>query len=181
MRLVPLVVVVALIVAGCGAGGRDDGVAPSPTSPFAITVTSRAFTDGGTIPVAYTCNGGGGAPPLAWSGVPAAARSLALVVDDPGATNGPVVHWVLHGLPARDGGLASHRQVPAGAVAAGPGSYGSRGWIPPCPRSSTHYYRFKVLALDAPAAGASMHDVLLSIEDHTIATGWLTGTVSAGQ
>jgi phosphatidylethanolamine-binding protein (PEBP) family uncharacterized protein len=61
-----------------------------------------------------------------------------------------------------------------------PSSAGGPGWKPPCPRSGTHYYRFKVLALDGPVAGESLHDVLVSIEDHTIATGWLTGVVSAG-
>jgi Raf kinase inhibitor-like YbhB/YbcL family protein len=173
VRFVP-VVILALIVAGCGAD-RDDGVTPSPSPEFAITVTSRAFTDGGTIPAAHTC--GGAAPPISWSGVPAAAKSLALVVDDPGATHGPFVHWIVYDLAPADGGLVDHH-APAGATVAAH-SGGVTGWLPPCPPAGrTHHYRFMVHALDAPVGGASTRDVLLAIDDHTIAVGWLTGLVT---
>ena len=51
----------------------------------ALTLTSSAFQPDGAIPPQYTCDGEDDSPPLAWSGVPAKARSLVLIVDDPDA------------------------------------------------------------------------------------------------
>ncbi|HEV2392844.1 MAG TPA: YbhB/YbcL family Raf kinase inhibitor-like protein, partial [Verrucomicrobiae bacterium] len=48
-----------------------------------MQLTSAEFTEGEAIPVKYTCEGKNVSPPLAWSGVPAGARSLALIADDP--------------------------------------------------------------------------------------------------
>ncbi|HEY1587555.1 MAG TPA: YbhB/YbcL family Raf kinase inhibitor-like protein, partial [Polyangia bacterium] len=44
---------------------------------------SAQFTANGPIPAAHTCQGADKSPALHWSGVPATAKSLALVVDDP--------------------------------------------------------------------------------------------------
>ena len=73
-----------------------------------LTLTSSAFAHNEPIPRLYTCEGRDISPPLAWSGVPAAARSLVLIVDDPDAPD-PAhprttwVHWLLYNLhgPAR--------------------------------------------------------------------------------
>jgi len=53
----------------------DAGVA------MALTLTSSAFQPGGTIPSKYTCKGDDISPPLAIDGVPAGAKSLALIMD----------------------------------------------------------------------------------------------------
>jgi Raf kinase inhibitor-like YbhB/YbcL family protein len=60
-----------------------------------MKVTSSAFQAGQAIPAKYTCEGADISPPLEWSGVPAAAKSLALICDDPDAPGGTWVHWVL--------------------------------------------------------------------------------------
>src|SRR5258708_1760024 len=70
-----------------------------------LTLTSSAFGAGQEIPKKYTCEGGDSSPALAWSGVPAGAKSLALIVDDPDAPDPkaprmPWVHWVLYNIPA---------------------------------------------------------------------------------
>jgi Raf kinase inhibitor-like YbhB/YbcL family protein len=62
-------------------------------------VTSSAFQAGQAIPTKYTCEGADISPPLQWSGVPAGAKSLALICDDPDAPVGTWVHWVLYDLP----------------------------------------------------------------------------------
>ena len=73
-----------------------------------LTITSTAFSPIGAIPALYTCEGKDISPPLAWSGVPAGTRSLALIVDDPDAPD-PArprmtwVHWVLYNLPPPTG------------------------------------------------------------------------------
>lgn len=62
-----------------------------------LTLTSPAFAANGSIPKRYTCEGADISPPLAWSGAPAGAKSLGLVVDDPDAPdpNAPKRVWVL--------------------------------------------------------------------------------------
>jgi phosphatidylethanolamine-binding protein (PEBP) family uncharacterized protein len=50
-----------------------------------LSLTSPVFSNGGDIPKRYTCEGSDVSPPLAWSGLPEAAKSLALIVDDPDA------------------------------------------------------------------------------------------------
>jgi Raf kinase inhibitor-like YbhB/YbcL family protein len=48
-----------------------------------LVVTSTAFTQNGAIPVKYTCLGQQASPPLNIANIPAEARSLAIIVDDP--------------------------------------------------------------------------------------------------
>ncbi len=121
---------------------------------MALTVTSTAFRQGGEIPAAHTCEGKDTSPPLAFSGVPAGARSLALVVDDPDAPdpNAPRmtwVHWVLHDLPPSATGLAEAvKQLPPG-TREGLNDWKRTGWGGPCPPIGRHRYFFKLYALDA--------------------------------
>jgi Raf kinase inhibitor-like YbhB/YbcL family protein len=175
-----LVVAGVLLVAGCGGGG--DGaraVAPTPTGAAStITVTSSAFANGRPIPRQYTCKGGGAAPPVSWRDVPSGAKSVALTVLDPDAPGGTFVHWVLYGLPPRDGQLAGD-QPPAGATEAA-NSGGGTGWTAPCPPNGTHHYVFTVYALSAEPSGQSTQDVLDAIGRTAVARGQLTGLVSAG-
>ena len=52
---------------------------------MSLQLSSSAFAHNGAIPTENTCEGKDISPPLAWSGVPANAQSLALIVDDPDA------------------------------------------------------------------------------------------------
>ena len=120
-----------------------------------MTITSSAFTHNGPIPKQYTCEGADRSPPLAWSGVPANAKSLVLIVDDPDAPDPAApkmtwVHWVLYNLPARDGGLAeavSSADLPAG-TREGLNDWGRTGYGGPCPPIGRHRYFHKLYALD---------------------------------
>jgi len=75
-----------------------------------MDLISSAFAANGDIPAIHTCEGRDQSPPLAWSGVPAETRSLALIVDDPDAPDPTApkmiwVHWVVYNLPAEISGL----------------------------------------------------------------------------
>lgn len=52
---------------------------------MALALKSSAFAHNGEIPRRHTCQGEDVSVPLAWSGVPAGAKSLVLIVDDPDA------------------------------------------------------------------------------------------------
>jgi hypothetical protein len=75
-----------------------------------LSITSDVFTNGGNIPAGYTCQGQDIAPPLRWTGVPDATKSLVLIVDDPDAPDPKAprmtwVHWVLYNIPPDTEGL----------------------------------------------------------------------------
>jgi Raf kinase inhibitor-like YbhB/YbcL family protein len=119
-----------------------------------MKITSSAFTDKGEIPKQYTCEGKDLSPQLAWSDVPAGAKSMALIVDDPDAPDPAApkmtwVHWVLYNLPPGDGQLAEDvKQLPSG-TREGKNDWKRTGWGGPCPPIGRHRYFFKIFALDA--------------------------------
>ena len=65
-----------------------------------MTLTSTAFSEGGEIPIRFTCEGEDVSPDLDWSGVPASTRSLVLIVDDPDAPDpgAPKMVWAVQCL-----------------------------------------------------------------------------------
>ena len=117
-----------------------------------MKLTSSAFSEGGMIPTQYTCDGDDFSPPLAWSDVPAGAKSLALIADDPDAPAGAWVHWVAFNLPPDGGGLPegsrAESKLPGGGIQ-GANSWLRLGYGGPCPPSGTHRYFFRLYALDS--------------------------------
>lgn len=153
---------------------------------MALTLRSPAFESQGTIPPRFTCDGEDASPALAWDGVPAAARSLALVVDDPDAPDPAAptrvfVHWVLYDIPPDAGGLpgsAVRDQLPSGARE-GTNDWNRRGYGGPCPPVGRHRYFFKLYALDVTLGdlGAGRKpEVEHAMRDHLLETAELVGT-----
>lgn len=118
-----------------------------------LTITSTAFTDHGEIPRRYTCEGEDCSPALAWTGIPAGAKSLALIVDDPDAPDPAApkmtwVHWVLYNLPADCTGLPEAvAKLPPGTHE-GINDWRRTGYGGPCPPIGRHRYFHKLYALD---------------------------------
>ena len=119
-----------------------------------ILIESPAFPDGGTIPKLYTCDGKDVSPPLAWSGVPEAARSLALICEDPDAPRGTWTHWVIFNVPAtvkslgerRTNGGTGHGGGGEDPAHQGTNDFGKIGYGGPCPPGGTHHYLFRIYA-----------------------------------
>jgi hypothetical protein len=119
-------------------------------------LSSTAFVQNGEIPKIYTCEGADRSPPLAWSGVPAGAKSLVLIIDDPDAPDPAApkttwVHWVLYNLPPTTTGLAegvAARDLPLG-TGEGINDWKRTGYGGPCPPIGRHRYFHKLYALDA--------------------------------
>lgn len=107
---------------------------------------TSVFAHNENIPSKYTCDGEDVAPELIISEVPADAKSLALIVDDPDAPMGIWVHWVLYNLPPNITKINA-QNLPS-EVKQGMTDFGRIGWGGPCPPSGTHRYFFKLYAVD---------------------------------
>ena len=151
-----------------------------------MTLTSSAFSDGGEIPVRFTCEGEDVSPDLSWAGVPSGTRSLVLIVDDPDAPdpNAPRMvwdHWLLYNLPANSKGLpeaVEPESLPPGARE-GLNSWGWTGYGGPCPPIGRHRYFHILYALDTelPDLGCPDKNSLLSVmQEHILDHTELVGT-----
>ena len=152
-----------------GGGGGN----PNRRGPIQVmSLTTTAWTDGGTIPAKYTQAGAQVSPPLAWSNVPEGVQSFVLIARDTDAAIGAgtgtgtgtgtddILHWMLWNIPASTRALAEGmpqgneladktRQISAsGPYYRGPGAPAS---------GPAHHYVFELYALDAmlevPAVG----------------------------
>jgi Raf kinase inhibitor-like YbhB/YbcL family protein len=178
---VVVLLVVAFASAACGGGGGENATKPLPEAPAAMTLTSRSFANAGTIPKRFTCDGADESPALAWTGVPAAAKELALVVDDPDA--GHYVHWTVAGIPPSVNGVAEGSEPDGGEELAN--SAGKHAWTGPCPPKGdgVHEYVFAVYALDAPLGvkeDATPDEVRTALAEHALARGVLTARFGRG-
>jgi len=131
--------------------------------PSLMTTSSSAFKHNEFIPRRYTCDGDDINPPLTISGVPANAKSVALLVDDPDAPRGTLrpgsgqawVHWTVWNIDPKTASIPENGLPPGvnlGDVILGPQEgttdFGRPGYGGPCPPSGTHRYLFKIYALD---------------------------------
>ena len=150
-----------------------------------LKVTSPAFTQGGSIPTQYTCEGKNVSPPLSWSGLPSNAKSVALIVDDPVA---PVpakpqrvyVHWVVYNISSQTTSFAENasKSGMAGSVQ-GKNDWGKAEYGGPCPPIGRHRYFFKLYALDTMLTGlkdATKADLERAMKGHIVDSGELMGT-----
>jgi Raf kinase inhibitor-like YbhB/YbcL family protein len=162
---------------------RRASPAPVGLEDFAkggMRVVSPAFDQNGPIPAHFACARAGGdnvSPPLGISGVPAGAKSLALVVEDPDTSFGTWTHWTMWNLSPH---LTELREgaVPLGAVQ-GANSAREKSYGGPCPPQGTHRYFFKLYALDdMPQLSDDLDPQALRrvIEPHVIGQAVLVGT-----
>jgi Raf kinase inhibitor-like YbhB/YbcL family protein len=156
-----------------------------------LSLTSPAFAAGQPMPKKYTCEGAEISPPLQWSGVPANAKSLALIVDDPDAPDPKAPqrvfsHWVMYNIPTTTTSLAeaaSGKNIPSGAVE-GSNDQNRVGYHGPCPPIGRHRYFFKLFALDdSLPAGQPLTKAALetAMKGHAVAQAELIGTYEKGQ
>ena len=159
---------------------------------MSLSLTSSAFSHQGEIPARYSCEVKGRevSPPLSWTGVPAAAKSLALIVDDPDAPDPKApkrtwVHWVLYNLPVTATGLpegVDAKDLPAG-TREGINDWHRTGYGAPCPPIGRHRYFFKLYALDAVLPDLGRPDkqrLEQAMAGHMLAHAELVGTYQKG-
>jgi Raf kinase inhibitor-like YbhB/YbcL family protein len=178
---------VFILVAVTAIGHAGSAATKNPIAR--ISLTSSAFKDGEPIPKVYTGEGHDTSPPLKWGKLPARARELALVCEDPDApTSTPWVHWVLYriapsirqigeAIPPEKGTL----DVELSGAFQGYNSWNLLGYKGPMPPlgHGWHHYQFKLYALDEPIklpAEAHRDDLMAALRSHIIGEGTLVGT-----
>jgi Raf kinase inhibitor-like YbhB/YbcL family protein len=149
-----------------------------------MTIESPAFISGGDIPIRYTGEGEDLSPPLTWSGVPNAAKSLVLIIDDPDAPDPAApkmtwVHWVLYNIPSVATGLSEGvNELPAG-TGEGLNNWNRTGYGGPHPPIGRHRYFHKLYALDTRldfARSPTKAEVEKAMQGHIISEAALMGT-----
>ncbi len=153
---------------------------------MAMELSTPAFSPEGEIPKKHTCDGADLSPLLTWSGVPAEAKSLVLIVDDPDAPDPAAprmtwVHWVLYNLPPATTTLSegmTRDRLPAGALE-GLNDWKQLGYRGPCPPVGRHRYFHKLYALDTllpDLASPTKAKVEAAMSGHVLASAELMGT-----
>jgi phosphatidylethanolamine-binding protein (PEBP) family uncharacterized protein len=148
------------------------GLAPMSTmaaEASAFVVTSKAALNG-SLPDAYTCDGAGASPALAWANPPAGTQEFAVLMSTVPPDGVTKYNWVLYGIP----GTTTHLiQNSHGIGTPGSGSNGSSAaYQPPCSKGpGAKSYTFTVYALSAapvlpqgaPVSGPQLLSAMSSI------------------
>ena len=166
------------IVGTCAIAAAAVALSSLAAGDAKIKIISPAFQEGGNIPSKFTCDGANVNPPLHIDQIPAGAKSLALIVDDPDAPGGIFVHWLVWNIDPKTSDIAEN-SVPPNA-AQGKSGFGKTGYGGPCPPSGTHRYYFRVYALDAAQVqgGSTRADLDRAMRGHIIGQGELMGRYS---
>ena len=179
----PLITLVFLLAAGICPAAAQQATPPSPASPGPqLKLMTPAFSDGGDIPVKYTCAAKPSAvsPAFQWTGAPKETASFTLIFHDP--DNHPnkgmfdVTHWLLWNLPATAAqlpeGVPANAKLEDGAIQ-GKNVRGENAYRGPCPPpGKPHHYTFELYALDQKldlAPDATRADLMRAMDGHIIA------------
>jgi Raf kinase inhibitor-like YbhB/YbcL family protein len=148
-RIIPIFAIIALIAVTALAQGMRFTLKSADIASRSTIALEQVFNGLG-------CTGKNISPSLEWSGVPAAAKSLALIVHDPDAATGVggFTHWIVYNIPVkankleRGAGSSDGKLLPSGAVQHAT-SFGTSGWGGPCPPAGDkpHRYVFTLYAV----------------------------------
>ncbi|MFZ5427648.1 MAG: YbhB/YbcL family Raf kinase inhibitor-like protein [Thermodesulfobacteriota bacterium] len=148
-----------------------------------LSVSSPAIKDGDRMQRNLGCEAGEHSPALNVAGVPAEAKTLAVLMTELDAPKGGATLWMAYNIPAAPSVQIAENQ-PRGRQMKGdglqlPASGGKPGYSGPCPPPGvTRRYAVEVFALDTALElpeTANRQDYLLAIEGHILASGRITG------
>jgi Raf kinase inhibitor-like YbhB/YbcL family protein len=145
-----------------------------------LKIASPAFKNGEMIPAKYSCDADKVNPALEFSGVPASAKSLALIIDDPDVPKtlvptGEFVHWLVWDIAPTSKGIP---EADKSAATMGLNGTGKPGYYPMCPPDREHRYFFKLYALDKMLGGAKITnkaELLAAMQGHIVGQAELMG------
>jgi hypothetical protein len=142
-----------------------------------LRISSPSFEQNATMPPEFTCDGVGTSPALRFSGAPAAAKSLVLIVVDPDVPtsikpDGRFLHWALWDLSP------DRTEIVQGQHARGINESGPGGYMPACPPNGEHRYVFQLFAIDSVLGDARFSgeaDLRRAMEGHVLDQAELVG------
>jgi len=144
-----------------------------------MKIESNAFQNGGEIPRKYGYKKDNVNPALIINDVPADAKSLALVMDDPdamGAVGKIWVHWVVWNIDPSTGQI-NENSIPSNSIQ-GKTDFGEIAYGGPAPPDKEHTYLFKLYALDDKLSldeGSTKSQLEEAMKNHVIAETKLKG------
>lgn len=145
-----------------------------------MKIQSPAFSHNESMPKQFSREGGDKSPPLVFEEVPANAKSLVLIMDDPDAPNRTFNHWILFNVPANVEDI--REDAPPIMASQGRNDYGEIGYGGPKPPSGEHRYFFRLYALDAELPllrGARRGEVEAAMQGHILEQAELMGRFAA--
>jgi Raf kinase inhibitor-like YbhB/YbcL family protein len=148
-----------------------------------MRIASTAFGDGEHIPQQYSRYHEDKIPPLHIENVPANARSLVLIMDDPDAPRGLFTHWVVFDIDPKTADIGEDH-APETPARQGANSWGETQYGGPRPPSGEHRYFFHLYALDTKLdlpRGSARAEVEQAMRDHVIAHAEIMGRYAAPQ
>ena len=152
--ILSLFIVILLSMSACGEPDENRTIGipdESEESDFVLIVANGSVTEGGKIPVDYTCSGSGVIPDISWSGVPNGTKNLLFILDDPDAPAGLFTHWTIYNLdPSLHTIPLNFKSIPQDqGISQGLNSLQKPEYFAPCPPSGQeHQYIFSLYALD---------------------------------
>jgi Raf kinase inhibitor-like YbhB/YbcL family protein len=147
------------------------------TGQSEMAIKSKAFLEQQYIPDQYTFKGADVNPPLTFENVPKDAKSLVLIIDDPDASSGSWIHWLIFNIPPQVKDIKEN-EVPKGAKL-GTNSFKRLAYGGPAPpRGPAHHYFFMLYALDTVLnlkEGANKREIEEAMQGHVLAEAKLVG------
>jgi Raf kinase inhibitor-like YbhB/YbcL family protein len=142
-----------------------------------LKISSTAFAENDLIPAKYTCDGENISPPLDVEHIPAEAKCLVLIVDDPDAPSKTWVHWIIWNMP-----VTHHIKENEVHGVEGINDFRQYHYGGPCPPAGTHRYFFKVYALsnllDLPGSADKMQ-LEKAMSEYIVGFGEMIGLYSS--
>lgn len=152
------------------------GIKKSVLSKATINISSQEFSKGGVIPLRFTCEGDNVNPSVILDRVPADAKSLVLIVDDPDGGQIPFNHWLVFNIDPKITNIEENK-IPNALL--GTNDFGELNYMGPCPQNGKHKYYFRVYALDIilpNKEGVSRSELDSLMVGHIMASGTTYGT-----
>lgn len=156
---IKLLWVLCILLCACGSGNSGvnsaaSGIAVSSSDSTSAAqlesflLKSDAGTDGGVLPVQYTCDGSGTSPALSWANAPAGTKEFAILMTTLPGDGTTKWNWVVYGIPATATSLPENN---SGIGITGTGSHGtSMVYDGPCSQGpGAKLYTFTIYALSA--------------------------------
>jgi Raf kinase inhibitor-like YbhB/YbcL family protein len=186
MQKLYAVVSLVLLLTGCNPIEKvNTQMSNVQSHQMLFVLSSSAFKNNETIPLAHTCDGANESPQLSWKHAPERTKYFALICEDPDAPREkPFVHWLVYNIPAHinelSEGVPTTEQLNFGTEFAGQGTNDAQrtGYYGPCPPSGTHRYYFKLYALDNKLAlepAATLEQLQAAMKGHIIGSCELLG------